>query len=176
MAVFSVAASVLVIEFVFLVKDIHLTTLLLFLIHSLPFSSIYSLLSLVFHPSSSLPFSRPTFSLPPFSLPPFSLPPSLSLSSSPLTLFVTLRTYTKEDEEDMVEQDVSNLWLHESRYRLPIQQATAGSWVLIEGVDSSIMKTATITHDDNEDAYVSPFHSSFFLFYFLYYVDLFDIR
>jgi len=62
--------------------------------------------------------------------------------------------YTKEDEEDMVEQDVSNLWVYEARYRFPINTAKAGTWVLIEGVDSSIMKTATITSEDNEDAYI----------------------
>lgn len=62
--------------------------------------------------------------------------------------------YTKEDEEDMVEQDVSNLWLYAARYRIPINSAKAGSWVLIEGVDSSIMKTATITSEDNDDAYI----------------------
>jgi len=62
--------------------------------------------------------------------------------------------YTKDDEEDMVEQDVSNLWVYEARYRFPINRAKAGSWVLIEGVDSSIMKTATITSEDNEDAYI----------------------
>jgi hypothetical protein len=68
---------------------------------------------------------------------------------------LTQKRYTKEDEEDMVEKDVSNLWLHEGRYRIPISRATAGSWVLIEGVDSSIMKTATIVDEGNDDAYVS---------------------
>ncbi len=68
---------------------------------------------------------------------------------------MTAKRYTQEDEEDMVEQDISNLWVYEARYRVPIDRAVAGSWVLIEGVDSSIMKTATITYEGNDDAYVS---------------------
>lgn len=43
--------------------------------------------------------------------------------------------YTPEDEEDMTEQEVTNLWVYESRYRLEIKKAVAGNWVLIEGVD-----------------------------------------
>eukprot|EP01113_Clastostelium_recurvatum_P026831 TRINITY_DN3223_c0_g1_i2.p1 TRINITY_DN3223_c0_g1~~TRINITY_DN3223_c0_g1_i2.p1 ORF type:complete len:970 (+),score=181.67 TRINITY_DN3223_c0_g1_i2:91-2910(+) len=62
-----------------------------------------------------------------------------------------------EDEDDMIEQDVTDLWLHEARYRVDVDKATAGNWVLIGGVDPSIMKTATITSaniDDDEPAHI----------------------
>lgn len=59
--------------------------------------------------------------------------------------------YTPEDEEDMTEQDVTSAWVFESRYRLDITRAVAGNWVLLEGVDSSIMKTGTIISSDSED-------------------------
>ena len=44
------------------------------------------------------------------------------------------------------------LWVHEGRYKVEITGVTAGNWVLIEGVDPSIVKTATITSRDCEDA------------------------
>lgn len=44
-------------------------------------------------------------------------------------------------------QVVSKLWLYQARYRVPIAEAPAGSWVLIEGVDASISKTATICEE-----------------------------
>jgi U5 small nuclear ribonucleoprotein component len=36
------------------------------------------------------------------------------------------------------------------RYQIDVPQVKAGNWVLIKGVDASIVKTATIT-DVNED-------------------------
>eukprot|EP00741_Cyanophora_paradoxa_P015747 tig00020904_g15202.t1 len=63
--------------------------------------------------------------------------------------------YTLEDEEDMSVKDVSKLWIHQSRYRLEVQKAGPGAWVLIEGVDASIMKSATITSaKDTLDFYI----------------------
>ena len=43
-----------------------------------------------------------------------------------------------------------------TRYRVDISTASAGSWVLIGGVDSSIMKTATIVESlqSDEDVYI----------------------
>ncbi|KAH3767175.1 110 kDa U5 small nuclear ribonucleoprotein component CLO [Pelomyxa schiedti] len=54
--------------------------------------------------------------------------------------------YTPTDEEDMAEEDVTKLWILQSRYRVGITSAPAGNWVLIGGVDSSILKTATIVN------------------------------
>lgn len=63
--------------------------------------------------------------------------------------------YSPDDEEDMVIKEVTKLWIYQARYRLPISQAPAGSWVLIEGVDASIMKTATLCPEFlDEDVYI----------------------
>lgn len=37
------------------------------------------------------------------------------------------------------------------RYKLEVSRMGAGNWVLLEGVDSSIMKTATICSKDDAD-------------------------
>ncbi|KAK9098455.1 hypothetical protein Syun_025500 [Stephania yunnanensis] len=63
--------------------------------------------------------------------------------------------YSPEDEEDMTVKEVTKLWVYQARYRIPISKAPAGSWVLIEGVDASIMKTATLCNVDyDEDVYI----------------------
>ncbi|CAG8607055.1 8109_t:CDS:10 [Paraglomus brasilianum] len=63
--------------------------------------------------------------------------------------------YSIEDEEDMTIQEVSNVWIFESRYRIEVDGAPAGNWVLLEGVDNSIVKTATITDKlVDEDLYI----------------------
>ncbi|GAB4862050.1 hypothetical protein Ancab_037304 [Ancistrocladus abbreviatus] len=63
--------------------------------------------------------------------------------------------YSPEDEEDMTVKEVTKLWVYQARYRIPISRAPPGSWVLIEGVDSSIMKTATLCNvNDDEDVYI----------------------
>jgi U5 small nuclear ribonucleoprotein component len=63
--------------------------------------------------------------------------------------------YSPDDEEDMTVKEVTKLWVYQARYRIPISKAPPGSWVLIEGVDASIMKTATICNmDGDEDVYI----------------------
>ncbi|XP_020109365.1 110 kDa U5 small nuclear ribonucleoprotein component CLO-like isoform X2 [Ananas comosus] len=63
--------------------------------------------------------------------------------------------YSPDDEEDMTRKEVTKLWVYQARYRIPISKAPAGSWVLIEGVDASIMKTATLCPDKvDEDVYI----------------------
>jgi U5 small nuclear ribonucleoprotein component len=64
--------------------------------------------------------------------------------------------YSPEDEEDMTVKEVTKLWVYQARYRLPISMAPPGSWVLIEGVDASIMKTATLSNVNynEEDKYI----------------------
>jgi len=63
--------------------------------------------------------------------------------------------YSPDDEEDMVTATVDDVWIFESRYRIPTSAITAGNWVLLAGVDASIVKTATITDllsSDEEDS------------------------
>ncbi|GAB7341944.1 hypothetical protein MBLNU457_g0247t1 [Dothideomycetes sp. NU457] len=65
--------------------------------------------------------------------------------------------YTIEDEEDMVQATISDTWIAESRYNVPTSGVPAGNFVLLGGVDNSIVKTATIVPQklpDNEDAYI----------------------
>ncbi|XP_074272763.1 110 kDa U5 small nuclear ribonucleoprotein component CLO-like [Silene latifolia] len=63
--------------------------------------------------------------------------------------------YSPEDEEDMTLKEVTKLWVYQARYRIPISKAPPGSWVLIEGVDASIMKTATLSNvNHDEDVYI----------------------
>ncbi|XP_057420548.1 110 kDa U5 small nuclear ribonucleoprotein component CLO [Lotus japonicus] len=63
--------------------------------------------------------------------------------------------YSPDDEEDMTVKEVTKLWVYQARDRMPISEAPPGSWVLIEGVDASIMKTATLCNVDyDEDVYI----------------------
>lgn len=54
-------------------------------------------------------------------------------------------SYTKDEDEDMKIENVTGLYLYNSRYKTPVDKVPAGNWVLIEGVDDIIHKTATIT-------------------------------
>lgn len=63
--------------------------------------------------------------------------------------------YTLEDEEDSTNGQVGRLWISEARYKIEVNRVPAGNWVLIEGVDRTISKTATITQLSGcEDAYI----------------------
>ncbi|KAK7191906.1 hypothetical protein DPSP01_011336 [Paraphaeosphaeria sporulosa] len=65
--------------------------------------------------------------------------------------------YTIEDEEDMVVATITDTWIAESRYNVPTSGVPAGNWVLLGGVDNSIVKTATLVSQklpDDEDAYI----------------------
>ncbi|TKC44449.1 hypothetical protein EI555_013947 [Monodon monoceros] len=53
--------------------------------------------------------------------------------------------YTLEDEEDSQICTVGRLWISVARYHIEVNRVPAGNWVLIEGVDQPIVKTATIT-------------------------------
>lgn len=82
----------------------------------------------------------------------------LSGTSKPIqSVRVLGEGYTLEDEEDMVVATVTDTWIAESRYNIPTSGVPAGNWVLLGGVDNSIVKTATIVAQklpDNEDAYI----------------------
>ena len=54
--------------------------------------------------------------------------------------------FTIEEEEDMIVRSVHKLWIMQSRYKIEVDMMTAGNWVMIEGIDKSIAKTATLYH------------------------------
>lgn len=65
--------------------------------------------------------------------------------------------YTLDDEEDMVIATITDTFIAETRYNIPTSGVPAGNWVLLGGVDNSIVKTATLVplkFEDNEDAYI----------------------
>lgn len=55
--------------------------------------------------------------------------------------------YTPDDEEDSVVATVSAVWVYQARYRVPLTSASAGAWVLIQGLDATVFKTATIVSE-----------------------------
>eukprot|EP00466_Bigelowiella_natans_P016450 jgi/Bigna1/72256/fgenesh1_pg.19_\ len=62
-------------------------------------------------------------------------------------------SYSLEDEEDMTMAEISKIWVYESRYRVEVNRVTAGNWALFEGIDHSIIKTATVCDEKgNSDA------------------------
>ncbi|KAK7718573.1 hypothetical protein SLS64_002529 [Diaporthe eres] len=65
--------------------------------------------------------------------------------------------YSLDDEEDMAVARISDVWIAETRYNIPVDGVPAGNWVLLGGVDNSIVKSATIVakqFEDDEDAYI----------------------
>ncbi|KAI9886198.1 MAG: Cyclin-dependent kinases regulatory subunit (Cell division control protein cks1) [Watsoniomyces obsoletus] len=52
--------------------------------------------------------------------------------------------YTLDDEEDMTDATISDVWIAETRYQVPVSGVPAGNLVLLGGVDNSIVKTATL--------------------------------
>jgi len=61
-------------------------------------------------------------------------------------------TYTLDDQEDSAVKTVTKLWLHQSRYRVEVSEVPAGCWALIEGVESVLVKTGTLTSVRGADA------------------------
>jgi len=61
--------------------------------------------------------------------------------------------FSPDDEEDSVVKNVTNMWIYEARYRIPIKEARAGAWVLIEGIDQSITTTATLVPEKMPKGY-----------------------
>lgn len=60
--------------------------------------------------------------------------------------------YTLEDDEDMMEQEVDTVSIAQGRYRVDVSRVAAGNWVLLRGVDDSIVKNATIADRVSGDA------------------------
>ncbi|KAF3057220.1 Pre-mRNA-splicing factor cwf10 [Daldinia childiae] len=65
--------------------------------------------------------------------------------------------YSIDDEEDMATATISNVYIAETRYNVETNGVPAGNWVLLSGVDNSIVKSATIVPpklEDDEEAYI----------------------
>lgn len=60
-------------------------------------------------------------------------------------------SYTALDEEDSRILPVSKLWICNSRYNVEVRSVPAGNWVLIEGIEQPIVKTATLIDSDYHD-------------------------
>jgi U5 small nuclear ribonucleoprotein component len=76
-------------------------------------------------------------------------------------------TYSPEDDEDMATRVVESVCVAQGRYKIEVNRVPAGNWVLLEGVDSSITKSATITDadedvlQDEEVGIFRPIHHAF---------------
>lgn len=63
--------------------------------------------------------------------------------------------YTLDDQEDMAVVDIKELWIPQTKYKVPINAIPPGNWALIGGIDGTIVKSATIVSDTlEEDAYI----------------------
>jgi len=58
--------------------------------------------------------------------------------------------YSPDDEEDSASRTVGSVSVFQTRYQTPVTLAKAGNWVLLEGVDSTITKTATIVGEEHD--------------------------
>lgn len=71
------------------------------------------------------------------------------------TVRVLGENYSVDDEEDMVFAQASEVYLAGARYRLGVESVGPGALVLIEGIDGSISKTATIVGSKtSEDVHI----------------------
>ncbi|KAG2486973.1 hypothetical protein HYH03_014346 [Edaphochlamys debaryana] len=70
------------------------------------------------------------------------------------TVKVLGESYTPDDEEDSAVATIGSVWVYQARYRVPVARATAGNLVLLEGVDGTIVRTATLV----AEAYEEPVH------------------
>ncbi|KAJ0165172.1 Pre-mRNA-splicing factor cwf10 [Colletotrichum tanaceti] len=65
--------------------------------------------------------------------------------------------YSTDDDEDMAMATISDVFIGESRYNIPTDGVPAGNYVLLGGVDNSIVKTATLVApklEDDDDPYI----------------------
>lgn len=59
--------------------------------------------------------------------------------------------YTVLDDEDMSMTDITEISVSVGRFFITVTSAVAGNWVLLEGIDAAIKKTATIVDMNVED-------------------------
>uniref|UniRef100_A0AAV1VBX4 Tr-type G domain-containing protein n=1 Tax=Peronospora matthiolae TaxID=2874970 RepID=A0AAV1VBX4_9STRA len=75
--------------------------------------------------------------------------------------------YSAEDDEDMCTRTIGSVCVAQGRYNIKVNRIPAGNWVLLEGVDASITKSATITDadynllQDEEIGIFRPIHMSY---------------
>lgn len=75
--------------------------------------------------------------------------------------------YSPEDDEDMATRTVEGVCIAQGRYKIEVNRIPAGNWVLLEGVDGPITKSATITDadedllQDEEVGIFRPIHHAF---------------
>ena len=75
--------------------------------------------------------------------------------------------YSPEDDEDMCTRTIESVCIAQGRYKIQVDRIPAGNWVLLEGVDASITKSATITDadesllQDEEVGIFQPIHISY---------------
>ncbi|GLD99120.1 hypothetical protein PINS_up007838 [Pythium insidiosum] len=75
--------------------------------------------------------------------------------------------YCPEDDEDMSSRTIEGISIGQGRYKIGVNRIPAGNWVLLDGVDASITKSATITDadedrlQDDEISIFQPLHKSF---------------
>jgi hypothetical protein len=74
-----------------------------------------------------------------------SIPTLLYQRSAPFCTVLHSYTNSLEDDEDSSIREVTAVSVPGGRSRLDVTLAKAGNWVLLEGVDASITRTATIT-------------------------------
>lgn len=60
-------------------------------------------------------------------------------------------SYSPEDDEDMAMATVEAISIPRGRTRTDVTMAKAGNWILLEGVDANISKTATITSANEKE-------------------------
>ncbi|TMW62582.1 hypothetical protein Poli38472_005200 [Pythium oligandrum] len=76
-------------------------------------------------------------------------------------------TYSPEDDEDMSTRTVEGIYIAQGRYKIGVNRVPAGNWVLLDGVEAPITKSATITDadddllQDEEVGIFQPIHKSF---------------
>ncbi|KII74218.1 U5 small nuclear ribonucleoprotein component [Thelohanellus kitauei] len=71
---------------------------------------------------------------------------------SGMSIRVLGENYTLDDDEDSKNVKVGRLYIAEARYNIEVRCVPAGNWVLIEGIDEPIVKTATITTSNQSEA------------------------
>lgn len=74
------------------------------------------------------------------------------------TVKVLGESYSSIDVEDSRILPIGRLWIYQSRYRIEVESVPAGNWVLIEGIDQSVVKTATIVDANIDDDELFIFH------------------
>ena len=60
--------------------------------------------------------------------------------------------YSLEDDEDMAVCEVTAVSVGQARYRVEVNAVPAGNWVMMDGIDGTIAKTATVCAPAKDDA------------------------